>query len=77
MLDGLGRPVQSAQVHGTWTGALTGTSSGLTDATGNVTLTSVKSSTRGTATFCATGVTAAGLAYVSSANAATCVSIAK
>lgn len=77
VLDGLGRPVQSARINGTWTGAITGTSSGLTDATGNVTVTSAKSTATGTATFCITGVTASGLGYVSSANAATCVSITK
>jgi beta-glucanase (GH16 family) len=77
VLDGLGRPVQSVKVNGTWTGAITGTSSGLTDATGNMTVTSASSTKTGKATFCATGLTAAGLVYVSSANAATCVSITK
>lgn len=77
VLNGLGQPVQSASVAGTWTGAITGTSKGLTDATGNVTLTSGTSTKTGTATFCVTGVTAAGLGYVSSANAASCVSVQK
>jgi hypothetical protein len=77
VLNGLGQPVQSASVAGTWTGAITGTSKGLTDAAGNVTLTSGTSTKTGTATFCVTGVTAAGLGYVSSANAATCVSVQK
>lgn len=77
VLNGLGQPVQSASVAGTWTGAITGISKGLTDAAGNVTLTSATSTKTGTATFCVTGVTAAGLGYVSSANAATCVSITK
>ena len=76
-LNGLGNPVQSARVTGTWTGAITGTSSGLTDASGNVVVVSPKSSLKGTATFCVTSVAAAGLGYVSSANAATCVSIQK
>ncbi len=76
-LDGLGNPVQSAAVTGSWTGAITGTVKGLTDASGNVTIPSALSAKTGSAKFCVSGVAAAGLRYVSAANAATCVTLSK
>jgi endo-1,3-1,4-beta-glycanase ExoK len=75
--NGLGNPVQSAAVTGTWTGAITGTVKGLTDASGNVGIPSALSTKTGSAQFCVSGVVAAGLGYVSTANAAACVVITK
>jgi endo-1,3-1,4-beta-glycanase ExoK len=77
VLNGLGNPVQSAAVTGTWTGAITGTVKGLTDASGNVGIPSALSTKTGAAQFCVSGVAAAGLRYVSTANAAACVVITK
>jgi beta-glucanase (GH16 family) len=77
VVNGRGLPIQTAAVTGSFSGAVNGTAQGLTDSSGAVTLTSPKSTAAGNATFCVTQIIAAGLTYVSGANARTCVTIVK
>jgi len=75
LADENGLPVAGALATGTFSGALAETVSGVTDATGAVTLRS--STTRKGAfsfTFCVTGVAHATLAYAPAENATTCAS---
>ncbi|HDS44745.1 MAG TPA: PKD domain-containing protein [Methanomicrobia archaeon] len=76
--DAAGVPVAGASVAGRWSGAATDSDSGLTDATGAVTLTSdsVKLKTAATFTFTVTDVNKDGWTYDPAANTVTSGSIA-
>ena len=70
-------PVANATVNARWSGLVTGTGSGKTDANGQVTLTSKSTSKRGTVKITVTGVTPpAGSVYDSTMNLKTSASIA-
>ena len=73
--DSSGNDVANATVNGDWTGLVTGSSSGITDSSGKVSLESGKSKSSGTFTFCVTGASASGYTYDSSLNNETCDSI--
>jgi serralysin len=67
-----GAPVAGATVTGTWSGLVTGSASGVTDANGRVVFKSKKVARKsGTITFRVTNVTASGLTYSPSSNVAT------
>jgi hypothetical protein len=70
-------PVPNATVTGSWSGKVRGSSTGVTDLTGTVVLTSPKTSKTGLATFTVTGVTAPGYTYDPSQNLVTSVSATK
>ncbi|MBN1900502.1 M23 family metallopeptidase [Candidatus Sumerlaeota bacterium] len=70
-----GADVSGAKVTGEWSGAVSGTSSGITGADGKVALQSSKKKNGGTFTFCVTNVEAAGYIYDSNMNVETCDSI--
>ena len=67
-----GAPVAGATVTGTWSGLVSGSASGVTDANGRVVFKSKKVAKKsGTITFSVTNVTASGLTYSPSSNVAT------
>lgn len=63
-----GAPVVGATVKAGWSGLISGTSSAVTDANGNATMTSKRVSTNGTITFAVTGVTKSGSVYAPDLN---------
>jgi hypothetical protein len=63
IVDANNAPVSGATVAGQFTGATNNTVSGVTDASGNVTLSSTKKSGGGTWQFCVTDVTKSGWTY--------------
>ena len=67
-----GAPVAGATVTGTWSGLVSGSASGVTDADGRVAFKSKRVAKKsGTITFRVTNVTASGLTYSPSSNVAT------
>ena len=71
-----GGPVANATVNAQWSGLVTGTASGKTDATGQVTFTSKSTNKRGTITIKVTGMTPpAGYVYDSTKNVKTSASV--
>jgi M6 family metalloprotease-like protein len=71
-----GGPVANATVNAQWSGLVTGTASGKTDATGQVTFTSKSTNKRGTITIKVTGMTPpAGYVYDSTKNLKTSASV--
>jgi hypothetical protein len=70
-----GGDVSGATVTGSWSGLVTGTSSGATGADGKVTLSSPKTTKSGAITFCVSNVVASGYTYDPSMNIETCDSI--
>lgn len=58
-----GAPVSGATVYGSWSGVVSGSSSGVTLSDGKISLTSPKTKQSGTFTFTVTDVTAAGYTY--------------
>lgn len=77
LTDTNNNPVPNATVTGSWSGKVRGSSTGVTDLTGTVVLTSPKTSKTGLATFTVTGVTAPGYTYDPSQNLVTSVSATK
>lgn len=78
VVDANSNPVEGATVYGQWSGATSDSDSGVTDATGKVTLSSnkVRRPVAGTTfTFCVTDVTKTDWTYDKSANAETCDSV--
>jgi hypothetical protein len=73
--DLAGNAITGATVNGSWTGIVSGTASGSTNASGIVTLASPQSSSSGTFTFTVTGVSASGYTYNSALNVKTGASI--
>ena len=73
--DSSGNDVANATVNGDWSGLVSGSSSGITDASGKIALESGKSKSSGTFTFCVTGVSATGYTYDDTLNNETCDSI--
>jgi len=67
--------VEGATVYGDWTGCVTGSSQGVTEVDGKVTLESPKKNGGGTYNFCVTDVVAAGYIYNEAMNVETCDSI--
>ena len=67
--------VEGATVYGDWTGCVTGSSQGVTEGDGKVTLESPKKNGGGTYNFCVTDVVAAGYIYNEAMNVETCDSI--
>ena len=74
--NGLNQDVSEATVYGDWSGIVNGSSSGDTGLDGKVKLTSPRSKTAGTFTFCVTDVVASGYVYDPAMNVETCDSIA-
>ena len=71
-----GGPVANATVNAQWSGLVTGTASGKTDATGQVTFTSKSTSKHGTITITISGLTPpAGSVYDSTKNLKTSASV--
>jgi PKD repeat protein len=69
--DEAGSPISGATVTGSWSGPVTGVSTGTTDAGGGATLVSKRAKRAGTVVFTVTNVSAPGCAYNSSLNLAT------
>ena len=74
--DSTGKPVSGAKVAFRWSGVVSGTGSALTDAAGEIAVSSKTFSSGGTLTFTVTGLSKTGYTYSSSDNAVTTVSIA-
>jgi hypothetical protein len=73
IVNNLGTPVQGATVTGTFSGAFTGTRSGVTDASGRTIIeTTTTAPNPAKFTFCVNNVTHATLTYDASANVKTC-----
>jgi hypothetical protein len=75
VVDANNAPVSGAIVYGTFSGATSDSVNGVTDANGNVTLTSSSKKGGGTWSFCVDNVTRSGWTYNASANVETCDSI--
>jgi PKD repeat protein len=75
--DTADNPIPGATVTGSWSGKVRGSSSGVTDQTGAIVLTSSKTSKTGLATFTVTGVSAPGYTYDPAQNLVTSVSATK
>lgn len=73
--DANGVAIPGAAVTGTWSGLVSGSSSGTTGTAGSLTLSSPTTKKTGTITFTVTGVSIAGYAYNSAANTETSDSI--
>lgn len=58
-----GQRVASATASGNWSGAYSGSGSGVTDANGTATITSGRFKTSGTVTFCVNNVTGSGITF--------------
>jgi PKD repeat protein len=71
IIDDAGAAVPNATVTGVWSGKVTGGSTGVTNAAGQVVLTSRKTKKSGTITFTVTDVVAPGAIYDPGANAET------
>ena len=63
VVDQNGANVANATVSGTWSGAVSGSASGVTGTNGTTTIASGKTRTNGTFTFCVTNVTGTGITY--------------
>jgi serralysin len=74
--DGNGQPVAGAVVTGQWSGLVSGSGSGTTNASGVATIDSPKSKKAGSTTFTVTTVTKAGNSYDASRNVASSVTVA-
>ena len=61
--DQNGQNVANATVSGTWSGAVSGSASGVTGTNGTATISSAKTRNAGTFTFCVTNVTGTGITY--------------
>ncbi|MBM3471843.1 MAG: hypothetical protein FJX75_01055 [Armatimonadetes bacterium] len=72
-----GAPVSGVLVAGRWSGVVTGTVSGTTDSSGQVTLSSAKTRSAGTFTFTVDSLSKSGWTYDSAANVKTSDSITK
>jgi hypothetical protein len=72
VVDANGQPVSGATVSGTFTGDSANAPNGITNASGQVTLSSPVNKNGSTWTFCVTGITKSGWTYNSSANLETC-----
>ena len=76
VVDQNGLPVSGAVVGGSWSGSVSGPSSGTTAADGTVKFTSPKvKATKGTITFTVTGVSKAGTTYAAASNVVSSVAI--
>ena len=63
IVDQNGQNVANATVTGTWSGAVSGSASGVTGTNGTVAINSPKTRTNGTFTFCVTNVSGTGVTY--------------
>lgn len=75
VVDSKGTPVSGAGVTGTWSGIVTGTSSGTTGSSGVAVISSKNFKKSGTVTFAITNVTKSGYAYDASQNVVSKASI--
>jgi PKD repeat protein len=73
--DASGKAVSGASVKGTWSGLVTGTASGKTNASGKVEIASGRTTSRGTFTFTVTDASLSGYAYDAAQNKQTSASI--
>ncbi len=77
IVDAAGQAMAGATVTGSWSGAVSGTASGVTTSKGSVKFTSANSKTGGTFTFTVTGVSLSGYQYDAAQNAETSDSITR